>query len=413
MSVELTVELYDTVVGVAAGPDWRSTDISFTPEALTRWGVNSPVLSVGAPLELRPHRRRAPRRRNVLGELLPEGVMRERLARMGGLATHDVAGLLARFGRDVAGAVQVYDPEASWGPPVPQLRPIDDAAIARLLDEVALGNDPRRGKTSLAGVQPKIVLTREGGQWHQPLGGATSTHIVKPALPGRPQALAEEEYGHRLAVSCGLSATSVEVERLGGRDCLAIERYDRVGPERQRLHQEDFNQALGLAGDEKYQEIGGSARLGRVAEVVAQHAPDDLGRLAAHLTLAVAIGNLDLHAKNLGLLHPPDGSSALAPAYDMLPLAHLPGIDGRMAMAVDGEYALAALSIGHLEREVDAWGVDPAVVRSALERIGDGVDREKPLAPADRLRPMIAAAVARLLAGEPLGDTFTPRTATS
>ncbi len=67
------------------------------------------------------------------------------------------------------------------------MRPLDDAQIARLLDEVALGNDPLRGKTSLAGVQPKIVLTRLGrGTWHQPLGGAASTHLIE-ARDGSPR----------------------------------------------------------------------------------------------------------------------------------------------------------------------------------------------------------------------------------
>lgn len=76
--------------------------------------------------------------------------------------------------------------------------------------------------------------------------------------------------------------------------------------------------------------------LARVAEVLSRHsldAPGDLDRLATQVTLAVAIGNLDLHAKNLALLHPPDGTTALAPTYDMVPLAHVPGVDGRLAMA--------------------------------------------------------------------------------
>lgn len=112
MTVDLSIELYGTPVGTIRGTQWRTADLAFSPAALDRWGVNSPILSVGAPLELRPRRGRASRRRTVLAELLPEGPMRERLARIAGVATHDVAGLLARFGRDVAGAVQVFDPRA-------------------------------------------------------------------------------------------------------------------------------------------------------------------------------------------------------------------------------------------------------------------------------------------------------------
>ncbi|MDO5627846.1 MAG: HipA N-terminal domain-containing protein [Mobilicoccus sp.] len=102
--------------------------------------MNSPVLSVAAPLALRPRPGHAPRRRNVLAELLPEGPMRERLARLAGVPPHDVAGLLARFGRDVAGAVQVYDARSAEEPPTPRLVPLEDADIERLIDDLALGD---------------------------------------------------------------------------------------------------------------------------------------------------------------------------------------------------------------------------------------------------------------------------------
>ena len=241
----------------------------------------------------------------------------------------------------------------------------------------------------------------------QPLGGAASTHLIKPAT-ARPEALAEEEYGQRLAAGLGLSATGVTLERLGDRDCLVIERYDRDGGG-ERFHQEDFNQALGLSGDERYQEIGGHARLARVADVLSRHCLDaagDLDRLATQVTLAVAIGNLDLHAKNLALLHHPDGTTALAPTYDMVPLAHVPGVDGRLAMAVDGEYALAAVTLARLEREVASWGADPIAVRTTLERLRGLLVEESPDSAARALRPMLDRSKARLLAGAAVGDAF-------
>ncbi len=404
MTIELHITLYGMPLGVLSGASWRTADITFAAEALARWGVNSPVLSVAAPLELRPRKGRAERRRNVLSELLPEGAMRQHLARMAGVAPSDAPGLLARFGRDIAGAVQVFDPRAAWEPPPPALLPVDDDAVAALLDALALGNDPRLGKTSLAGVQPKILLARQDDRWYQAVGGAPTTHIIKPAPARGVAALAEEEYGHRLAVRLGLADHSVNMAKLGGRECLVIERYDRA--DGRRIHQEDFNQALGIAGDQKYQEYGGLARLTRVAEVLRRYAPHDLGRLAAHVTLAVAMGNLDLHAKNLSLLHPPDDATILAPAYDMAPLAHVPGIDGRLAMAVGREYALSAITAHHLEAEILTWGGDPAEARSTLERLAAIVDEEEALPGAESVRYRIALAVDRLLTDRPIGDAF-------
>ncbi len=36
--------------------------------------------------------------------------------------------------------------------------------------------------------------------------------------------------------------------------------------------------------------------------------------LFGQLVVAVAVGNLDMHAKNVSVLHPPDGTCQLGPA---------------------------------------------------------------------------------------------------
>jgi serine/threonine-protein kinase HipA len=87
---------------------------------------------------------------------------------------------------------------------------------------------------------------------------------------------------------------STWIETFEGADGLVIERYNRGAtvPEL-RLHQEDFNQVLGASGAEKVQDRGGK------------------------VTRSVAVGNLDMQAKNLFLLRSPWGSARLAPADDM------------------------------------------------------------------------------------------------
>jgi serine/threonine-protein kinase HipA len=101
-------------------------------------------------------------------ELLPEGAARQRLADRARVATTDTLGLLASHGRDVAGAVQVFDPSALDAGEPARARPVSTADIADLLDDVAafpLGNVPWSGKASLAGVQDKVLLARVGGRW--------------------------------------------------------------------------------------------------------------------------------------------------------------------------------------------------------------------------------------------------------
>ena len=73
------------------------------------------------------------RRRNFFAELLPEGTALDNLATETRVSTDDVIPLLAQFGRDVAGAVQIYDPDAPGEPRRPDLALIDAAGVGRML----------------------------------------------------------------------------------------------------------------------------------------------------------------------------------------------------------------------------------------------------------------------------------------
>ncbi len=115
------------------------------------------------------------------------------------------------------------------------------------------------------------------------------------------------------------------------------------------------------------------------------------------VTLAVAIGNTDMHAKNLGLLHLDDGVR-LAPAYDFVPQAHLT-IDGRMALAVNGRYRLAELTREDLAAELGGWGLRAAadLVDETLEEAAVAIGRETPVAGAfTGLQESLAVATDRL-----------------
>jgi serine/threonine-protein kinase HipA len=145
---------------------------------------------------------------------------------------------------------------------------------------------------------------------------------------------------------------------------VVIERYDRSPDAPQwRIHQEDFSQVLGAAGNQKYQKYqkyGGKVSLERIARVFSAAGDrDSLERLFKLVVVSVAVGNLDLHAKNLSLLHLPGGAMTLSPAYDVVPQAHQPS-DGEVALAVGGEYRHAAITLDHLVAEGRTWGLAEA-----------------------------------------------------
>ncbi|MFT4164787.1 MAG: HipA domain-containing protein [Microlunatus sp.] len=405
--MRLGVELYGTVVGTLEG-DTRAFDFLPTEEGISRFGANSPVLSVAIPLTPGPRRDHARRRRNWFAELLPEGDQYDYMLAQSGVRRGDTLAFLARYGRDVAGALQLWDLDDPTEPKTPALRPVNPAQIRMLLEDPIgspLANDRDSGKSSLGGVQPKVVLTRTAEGWVQALGGHPTTHILKPQLDGdRATVVFDEEYGSRLARRMGLADFVTEIEEFDGLAAIVIERYDRV--DGTRVHQEDFSQALGASGNEKYQEIGGVVSLRRIAEILTRYAPgDDLRRLARMVVLAVGIGNLDLHTKNLGLIHPIDGDVTLAPAYDVVPQAHLRN-DGKLALAVNKKYRHLDITSDDLQTEFASWGLrrTTVTVEEALEELAGIVGEELPLDGAfEALQEQTFGFVGNLRSGKPVG----------
>ena len=218
----------------------------------------------------------------------------------------------------------------------------------------------------------------------------------------------DAEFGARIARALGLTSFASWIEEFDDVPAIVIERYDRSSelPEG-RIHQEDFNQALGASGNQKYQRFGGRVSLGRIAKVLADTADrDSRERLFKLVVLSVAIGNLDLHAKNVSLLHHPDGSMELAPAYDVVPQAHQPN-DQQLALAIGDEYHHAAITAQHLVTEGQSWGLADAdlLAETTLRQIVDVVSSEDPDPRAyHRLVDDVVRFASNLLSGRPAGE---------
>ncbi|MFD6398005.1 type II toxin-antitoxin system HipA family toxin [Nocardia sp. NPDC060249] len=407
---DLVIELYDTRIGTLTGT-WQNFDFVADPAAVDKFGIDSAILSVSIPLAAVATRSRKGRRQNFFRELLPEGRMLTRMAADAGVSERDVIGLLRRYGRDIAGALQIWDPEAPGEPKEPALQPLSDTEVANMLVNVAdnpLGNKPFGGKTSLAGVQDKIVLARTGGGWNRVIDGYPSTHILKPEARDHPTAIYDEEYGARFARAVGLAEFGTAIREFDGTPALVVERYDRSAQSPSgRIHQEDFSQVLGAGGDQKYQIFGGKVSTSRIAGVLSAVADQaSMEKLLRMTTLSVALGNLDMHAKNVSLLHHLDGSITLAPAYDVVPQVHQPN-DGEMALAVDREYRHRVITRAHLIAEGEAWGLSDAdrIIDNTLAAVSDIVATEMPHPSA---HPALVADIARftgnLIAGRAAGD---------
>lgn len=390
----LDVWLYGTHLGTLSEPNYDRIRFEPRPEAEERWGVGSAVLSVGLPLDttLRPTGDKV---RSFFRGLLPEGHAGDRIAESLGLATNDAYGLLMALGRDCAGAVMIV-PEGE--PAVTRdagLQPLEDGELERLLgalDEHPLGVDDEF-RASLPGVQEKLLLARTAdGRWARPLGGAPSTHILKPQDLRLDAYAAGEAFALLLARQVGLTSVDAEVIEVAGRPVLVTSRYDRIpgpsGPE--RLHQEDACQALSVdtwrGQRRKYQTDGGPS-LRQVADVLLRYASArDREQLLAISTLNVVMGNADAHGKNISFLHAPDGTVGLAPAYDVTPVTFYREVptdrgprpySSKLGMFINGVDDIHAVTADDLAEEARRWGMPPArgkeVVQSTLLRLGDAI----------------------------------------
>jgi serine/threonine-protein kinase HipA len=333
---------------------------AYSDEALERWPRNSPLISCSLPLGPKPLEAAA-----FCKGLLPEGRALQVMADQARLATSDTFDLLARYGRDVAGALVISGEE-----PEPRRFGVEPYTPESLLEQVEDLEDHPLGshddsELSLAGLQDKLLLVRlEDGSWGRPLRGRPSTHILKVDNLRYPGLIEAEAHCLLLARAVGLTDTEVELASIGETRCLIVSRFDRAvdGKQVRRIHQEDLLQALGIDPERnrrraKY-EAGGGPRLKNAAQLLDSYAPEprrQLDRLVAATTFTALIGNADAHAKNLALLHRSPGEIELAPLYDTVPTALWPRLRPEAAMAIGGQVILGDVTIADVVREASVW----------------------------------------------------------
>jgi serine/threonine-protein kinase HipA len=106
----------------------------------------------------------------------------------------------------------------------------------------------------------------------------------------------------------------------------------------------------------KYQEDAGTslAAIARVLQGVARN--EDTETFLRALTLNVAIGNCDAHAKNFSLLHTESGALRLAPLYDLMSTRLYP-VDDKLAMYVDTVQKADRVTSERIVNEATSWGL--------------------------------------------------------
>jgi serine/threonine-protein kinase HipA len=366
-----------------------------------------PILSLsfkgstgGLVTQTRPTGRRVP---PFFSNLLPEGHLRDYLAKRADVNPEREFFLLAVLGADLPGALVIGPLEGQAQPPEAHH---DHGDEHRERDHAQDSEEPLR--FSLAGVQLKFSAVMEAsGGLTIPVDGMGGSWIVK--LPSaRYKAVPENEFAMlELARRIGISVPEnklvdiASIKRLPeqahtveGR-ALAVKRFDRL-PGGEPVHMEDFAQVFGEFPNDKYKHHS----YANIAAVLwAEIGEDAVLVFVRRLVFSVLIGNADMHLKNWSLLYPDRRTPVLSPGYDFV--ATLPYIPkDKLGLSFGDSRSLSEITPDQMRRFADAARIPASPLwRVAVETAQKTVASWKSLEQADLLPKGLRSSIEKQILG--------------
>ncbi|PJD93882.1 MAG: hypothetical protein CK424_01095 [Legionella sp.] len=315
--------------------------------------------------------------------ILPEAHLRASIARHLGISEKNDFALLSAIGGECAGAVSLLPSLAMPIDLKPEYRILDDRAVLGLLQTMIqrpmlAGEDGIR--LSLAGAQDKLAVAMIDGHIAIPMGGAPSSHILKPVNRAFISLIENECFCLQLAQKIGMNSVEASMHYIDDTSYLLVKRYDRIetGHGIQRLHQEDFCQAMGIHPEMKYQREGGPSIQDcfQLTRRLSSLAVMDIKALLQAILFNMIIGNNDAHGKNFSFLYQ-DQQTRLAPFYDMISTIHYPSLSTKMAMKIGSKYEFDGLFPRHILQMAEEASLSVSLVRqeaiSMLNKIHDQI----------------------------------------
>lgn len=342
--MRLKVFYGDTHIGNLDTTSKRGVVFSYTEDAYAPISISMPDLS------------RAYTEKECLPffeGLLPEGEIRRQIADFAHVPATSTIKLLEQYGADIAGAL-VITGEKEYESGEFGYAEITADEISKKISQksrIPMILSGERIRLSLAGAENKIPVRYKEGRYYLPVGTAASSHIIKAT----DEFVDNEFICNRLAFHCGLDVPQMEVVDFSGKTALLITRYDReVSPEGdvERLHQEDFCQALGVLSRKKYEENGGPGLRSSIA-LIQNNSEDPSKDMRSFIGITVfnyMIGNCDAHAKNYSFLYDKElKRKHLAPFYDIVCSSIYDQFDKSLAMRIGKERELGRITRSDFE----------------------------------------------------------------
>lgn len=270
--------------------------------------------------------------------LLPEGTLRDYLARRAGVKALREYPLLTQLGSDLPGAVKAVPVDGHDTPP----EETDEEGVAEQAKQAL--------RFSLAGVQLKFSAIKNHGKnggLTIPVTGIGGDWIVKLPSARHPDVPEAEFAAMSLAAKLGIDVPDIDLVPLDtiaglpeaiaryGVSAFAIRRFDREPAG--AVHIEDFAQVYGVYADDKYENASYRQTLSVLAIETDESSVVEFIR---RLTYSVLIGNGDMHLKNWSLIYPDQRRPILAPAYDLLStVPYIPEDDSALKFHRSREWA--------------------------------------------------------------------------
>jgi serine/threonine-protein kinase HipA len=300
------------------------SDYSFAywPETVDEFSPGTALLSNSLPLRPEPFGPDATRA--YVEGLLPQGHRREVIAAELGIDPANGYDLIAEIGHDCLGAVTFLDEgETEEAPSADSLCWLSEAELEEVVrstpSRVFDPSCPQRMRFALPGERHKLALVcdERDGRWAWPEPGVPSTHIVKPEPRDRPGLVANEHACTLAYRELGLPVAHTSVETIAEQTCLVSKRFDRWGdgPHAERLHQESFAQALGIAPDCERRLAAGKPSLREASGLLRAIGEEGAVETLMRTTFCdLLIGCTELRGASAALLFDEDGQM-LAPFY--------------------------------------------------------------------------------------------------
>ena len=352
------------------GKVWLEPDRKFMFQYDESWLRSSEAFPISLRLPLQEAIFDNDRAKIFFSNLLPEGEIREFIAKKLNVSSNNEFSLLERLGGECAGALSLWPETSLVGNLKGELVPLSSTELENRIDNmqfqplVLSSNDDIR--LSLAGAQEKLPVHVKDGELYLPKV-FPSTHIVKAPILRLLNTVENEAYCMKLAQKLELHVSNIAVWQGTKQRALLVERYDRKNKEGDwiRLHQEDFCQALGVFPEMKYESEGGPS-LSDCFNLIENHSSQpalDKERLLRWTLYNFIIGNHDGHAKNLSFLFL-DKRIILAPLYDLISTEVYPHLSKKLAMKIGGQNNPRYLLKSHWEKEAPLLNIKLSFILS-------------------------------------------------